>query len=503
MSAYNCNRSLVDDKLTKYGSQAADPGFIRYSRNELFSLRRHSGRPDLDRLASLGLLCYRRHRGGKHARERMTKYRIRIATSSIPPSNHNQNNNKSLGVNSSDSLISDISSTSRNVPDNKTRANNNKQPRLYTGVSDVTTRYDQCPGQPIPVVITNRSGYPTWKKSPAGRSRLGCLGNKDTISSNSGTHTGHKILFINATSLAKPEALSQLQVDMLSLDVDVGLVAETWMKQSKHHDSLFATSGYSLIRQDRSKRKGGGVLAYIKNELKAERITTSRSCSKELYELIWFKCAHLKMSCKFYYCLIYHPPKPLYDSKELINDLISDIEDIAVADPDAIISIIGDLNSLDHSKLEAESGLVQLVHDVTHGKNILDKFLTNNPDLFSVRVASSTIKTKHKSVLANCSTDPAVAANKRGRAIHSFPDIRAQHIALLRETLAAYNWGAVYAAGNDINIYVALFNQTVRQLAYQNNRESYKLNKCAYLMTIRLNITVRQKHLKVIPRLKK
>ena len=56
------------------------------------------------------------------------------------------------------------------------------------------------------------------------------------------------------------------------------------------------------------------------------------------------------------------------------------------------------------------------------------------PSHFSVRIASSTIKTKHKSILANCSTDPAVAANKRGRAIHSFPYIRAQHIALLRET---------------------------------------------------------------------
>ena len=73
MSAYNYNSSLVDDKLTKYESRAADSGIIRYSRNELFSLRRHSGRPDLNRLASLGPLFYRRHRGGKHARERMTK----------------------------------------------------------------------------------------------------------------------------------------------------------------------------------------------------------------------------------------------------------------------------------------------------------------------------------------------------------------------------------------------------------------------------------------------
>ena len=119
MLADNCNSPLAGDKLK---SRAADSGLIRYSRNELFSLRRHTGRPDLDRLVSLGLLYYRHGRGGKHARERMTQYRIRIATSLTPPSNHNPNNNKSFGVNSSDSFISVISSTSRNVPDHKTRA---------------------------------------------------------------------------------------------------------------------------------------------------------------------------------------------------------------------------------------------------------------------------------------------------------------------------------------------------------------------------------------------
>ena len=59
----------------------------------------------------------------------------------------------------------------------------------------------------------------------------------------------------------------------------------------------------------------------------------------------------------FYYCVIYHPPKPIYDSNELINDLLSDIEDLAVSDPDAIISNVGDLNNLDHNRLEAEAGL--------------------------------------------------------------------------------------------------------------------------------------------------
>ena len=64
------------------------------------------------------------------------------------------------------------------------------------------------------------------------------------------------MLFIYATSLAKAEALSHLHVDMISYDVEICLVAETWLKQNKHPDSMFNVDGFSLLRQDRSKRKG-------------------------------------------------------------------------------------------------------------------------------------------------------------------------------------------------------------------------------------------------------
>ena len=173
------------------------------------------------------------------------------------------------------------------------------------------------------------------------------------------------------------------------------------------------------------------------------------------------------MSCTFYYCIIYHPPKPIYDSKDLISDLMSDIEDLACADPEATISIIGDLNNLDHSKLESESGLVQLVQDVTHGKRILDKFLTNNVDLFTIRTSVSAIKTKHRAVLANClsGTDHLSSDKEKiGRKTTSFPDIRAQHIANLRATLSAYNWGAVYAVGTDVDLAYNIFVQIVKGL---------------------------------------
>ena len=45
---------------------------------------------------------------------------------------------------------------------------------------------------------------------------------------------------------------------------------------------------------------------------------------------------------------------------------------------------------------------VQFVKDPTHETNILDKFLTNQPDLFDALVIQSLVKTKHKAVLVNC-----------------------------------------------------------------------------------------------------
>ena len=69
--------------------------------------------------------------------------------------------------------------------------------------------------------------------------------------------------------------------------------------------------------------------------------------------------------------------------------------------------------------------------DVTHGKRILlDKFLTNNGDLFTIRTSLSAIKTKHRAVLANCfsgSDHLSSDKEKTGRKTTYLPDIIDQH----------------------------------------------------------------------------
>ena len=310
MPADNCNSSLVDDKLSKYESRAADSGIRRYSRTELFSLRRHSGRPDLNRLASLGLLFYRRHRGGKHARERMTKHRICIATSSIPPSNHNPNNNKSLGVNSSDSLISVISSASRNVPDYKTRARNRAYFRAVVNIDTFVQRHE-----PINDVNNN----------------------------------AHVVMFINPTSLAKDNALAQFTTDLLSFNSDIGMVAETWFKKSRHLEATLDINGYTLY------------VPILKHRLLRHFTSHLAGKQEKQFKFFWFCCKSISSDLKFFYCTVYHPPNPVYKCDNLINAILTDIEDICTKYLGSVISIVGDFNKLDTTKLETEAGLVQFV----------------------------------------------------------------------------------------------------------------------------------------------
>jgi hypothetical protein len=69
--------------------------------------------------------------------------------------------------------------------------------------------------------------------------------------------------------------------------------------------------------------------------------------------------------------------------------------------------ITGDMNSLDIVNLSTDHGLTQIIDQPTHGNHILDKFLTNRPDLFTFTLLrpTSTIKTKHKTILVNCDID--------------------------------------------------------------------------------------------------
>ena len=71
---------------------------------------------------------------------------------------------------------------------------------------------------------------------------------------------------LNAAALTKPHAVEHLATDLQSYDADVAVITESHFK-SKHIDNVVAVPGYTLLRRDRERRRGGGVALYVKSSL--------------------------------------------------------------------------------------------------------------------------------------------------------------------------------------------------------------------------------------------
>jgi len=74
------------------------------------------------------------------------------------------------------------------------------------------------------------------------------------------------ILLLNATSLAKNNAVQHLQCDLASNNIDIALIVETWFTR-RIVNNVVAIRNYNLFRVDRTKRNCGGIAAYVKEEL--------------------------------------------------------------------------------------------------------------------------------------------------------------------------------------------------------------------------------------------
>ena len=90
--------------------------------------------------------------------------------------------------------------------------------------------------------------------------------------------------------------------------------------------------------------------------------------------------------------------------------------------------LTGDLNHMETSRFESILGFMQIINTPTHNQNIINKFITNRPDLYSVQAMQSLVKAKHKAFLVNCDKP---ADNIRSVQPHHMVEVR-----LYRPTVA-------------------------------------------------------------------
>ena len=129
---------------------------------------------------------------------------------------------------------------------------------------------DQCLGKSIPVIVGQRpwTGRPRvqYKQRISEPKRanlinISCCDKRTKVTNKINDTTSRSIpgmYVFNSCSLAKPHALKQMQAELISYGVDVGMISETHFKE-KHTEEIIQIEGYNIIRRDRKKRRGGGV----------------------------------------------------------------------------------------------------------------------------------------------------------------------------------------------------------------------------------------------------
>ena len=214
---------------------------------------------------------------------------------------------------------------------------------------------------------------------------------------------------------------------------------------------------------------------FAKHDLRATQLTMQKQL--EFAELIWVRVAASE-NRHFCVCVCYHPPKPRYNSAELVETLHDNLNELLVLYPCDVYVVAGDLNQLRYNVILTDFGLSQLVNKPTRKDNILDVFITNRPDLFNCNVAKSVLKSDHLAVYVNCA---CAASSKRADSNTARKQVKCYNrspadMARLVQFFANYNWnGLTLAIDNGTSTVDQVFADFVNILHHAlNNVLGYK-----------------------------
>jgi len=150
-------------------------------------------------------------------------------------------------------------------------------------------------------------------------------------------------------------------------------LTETWLSDQVK-DSIVNIPNYTIYRNDRKERRGGGVCIYIHNNyMHSELVDCGRPRD---IEAKWVKID------KFIFCLIYIPPRVQFTLQEEITDyVISNFDKFSNESPDYLNILLGDFNQFNVDAISSHLSLSNVVVEATRGDAVLDKVFVAESDL--------------------------------------------------------------------------------------------------------------------------
>jgi hypothetical protein len=168
--------------------------------------------------------------------------------------------------------------------------------------------------------------------------------------------------------------------------------------------------------------------------------------------------------------LVYHPPRPLYDTSLFVVPLTAIIDSISIVYPEAIFVACGDFNTFQIDFLCTDFGLVNLSNTATRKNSNLDKFFTQPyvATTLTCRILTSAAKTDHRAVYIYHTNDHVNdldnALSDDTRSQMEVMDLKSHHIDKMYLLLAHKSWQHVFDAQNpDIayNTFVQICCETI------------------------------------------
>ena len=144
-----------------------------------------------------------------------------------------------------------------------------------------------------------------------------------------------KILYANARSAVNKLELISCTADVKAIDCIA--IAETWFN-GNHSSAMTDLKNYTCFRDDRAGRIGGGVAIWAKHSL------------NPLLHPVKHKPAFLEtvairiIGCIYILCVYIPPDVSIQFKEDVLNFLISCIDDILFSDPTSEVILCGDFN---------------------------------------------------------------------------------------------------------------------------------------------------------------
>ena len=227
-----------------------------------------------------------------------------------------------------------------------------------------------------------------------------------------------------------------------SLNPDIIGITESWCIEEVTNAEI-SYENYGLFRRDRGNgRRGGGVLLYVKSELKAVTVKPK----VEEAESVWCKLETTGQD--LYIGVCYRAPGNTTNDPNThtnINNIIREFKgkytmqmgDYNYPGIDWSVGVGDSLSAQTFMNTIEDCGLTQHVEAPTRGNAILDLVLTSEPDMIDNVEILGTIENSDHNLL---SWSTEVAVPNRSCKPRPLPDYRKANFALMKEELNKINW---------------------------------------------------------------